>query len=352
MTIVWITAALLAGGLLLFVGLLLGRGWRLAPGDRALAIAAAIAVPALVALTYFTLGGTERLEEQRETAEAGQPHATTQEQIEAMVENLAQRLKAQPDDAEGWAMLARSYGSLGRFGDASSAYARAAALMPDNARLLADYADALAMSSGRSLQGEPEKIIQQALRADPNNIKALMLAGTAAFERRDYQSAIERWQKILDLVPADSESARSISASLDEARKLAGQQSPPGAQTTGPVQGRPGTVSGTVHLAPALKARVADTDVVFIFARAAEGRAPPLAAMRKTVKDLPLTFTMDDSMAMMPDRKLSSASSVVVGARISKAGDVTPSPGDLEGFSQAVQVGQKGIVITIDSEVK
>ncbi len=351
MMIVWITAALLAGGLLLFIGVLLGRGWRLAPGDRALAIAAAIAVPALVALTYFTLGGTERLEEQRETAAAGQPHATTQEQIEAMVENLAQRLKAQPDDAEGWAMLARSYGSLGRFGDASSAYARAAALMPDNARLLADYADALAMSSERSLQGEPEKIIQQALRADPNNIKALMLAGTAAFERSDYQSAIERWQKILELVPADSETARSISASLDEARKLAGQ-SPSGAQATGRVQGRTGTVSGTVRLDPALKARVADTDVVFIFASAAEGRAPPLAAMRKTVKDLPLTFTLDDSMAMMPDRKLSSAASVVVGARISKSGNATPGPGDLQGFSQPAKIGEKGIRITINSEVK
>ncbi len=114
-----------------------------------------------------------------------------------------------------------------------------------------------------------------------------------------------------------------------------------------------GAVSGTVSLDPAFKARVAATDIVFIFARSTDRpTGPPLVAMRKTVKDLPLTFTLDDSMAMMPNLNLSSATSIVVGVRISKTGNVTPSPGDIQGFSQPVKVGAKGISITIDTEIK
>ena len=112
------------------------------------------------------------------------------------------------------------------------------------------------------------------------------------------------------------------------------------------------SVSGTVTLDPALKARVADTDMVFIFARAAEGPRMPLAVIRKTVKDLPLRFTLDDSMAVMPSLKLSSVARVIVGARISKSGNATPTPGDLQGLSQPVQIGTKDISITINSEVK
>jgi len=140
-----------------------------------------------------------------------------------MVEGLAQKLKSKPDDAEGWAMLGRSYVQLRRYGDARVAYARAAALSPNNAQLLADYADVFAMNNGRSMQGEPEKIIQQALKADPNNIKALALAGTAAFQRKEYRGAIEVWQKLLKLVPADSQIAQQVGASVSQAQGLIGQ---------------------------------------------------------------------------------------------------------------------------------
>ena len=191
-----------------------GRWW---------AIAAVIAIPILTVSLYLMLGKPGGLDAQHKTAGADQPQAVTQEQINAMVAGLAKKLEAKPDDAEGWAMLGRSYATMRRYGDASAAYARAAALLPNNAQLLADYADVLAMNNGRSMQGEPEEIIQQALKADPNNIKALALAGTAAFQRQDYRSAIERWQKLLKLVPADSPIARSISANISQAQGLAGQ---------------------------------------------------------------------------------------------------------------------------------
>ena len=187
------------------------------------AIAAVIAVPILTVSLYLMLGKPGGLDSPHKTAGANQSQEVTQEQINAMVEGLAQKLKAKPDDVEGWAMLGRSYVQLRRYSDASAAYARAVALLPDNAQLLADYADVLAMNNGRSMQGEPEKVIQRALKADPNNIKALALAGTAAFQRQEYRGAIEAWQKLLKLVPADSQIAQQIGAGISQAQGLTGQ---------------------------------------------------------------------------------------------------------------------------------
>jgi len=119
------------------------------------------------------------------------------QQFEAMVSRLAARLKEDPEDPEGWMMLGRSYAVLGRFGEASEAYANAAARTPGDAQLLADYADALAMAQGRTLQGEPEKILLRALAIDPNNVKALLLAGTAAFNRNDGTAAVRHWERVL-----------------------------------------------------------------------------------------------------------------------------------------------------------
>ncbi len=190
-----------------------GRHW---------AIAAVIAVPLLTIALYFMLGKPGGLGSQHQADVTNPPQQLTPEQINAMVEGLVKKLKSKPDDVEGWAMLGRSYVYLRRYGEASAAYARAAALLPNNAQLLADYADVLAMNNGRNMQGEPEKIIQQALKADPNNIKALALAGTAAFQHKDYHKAIDWWQKLLKLVPPDSQIAQQISAGISQAQGLIG----------------------------------------------------------------------------------------------------------------------------------
>ena len=323
-------------------------------------IALVVAVPVVAISLYLVLGTPASMDTQAQKADpqmatGEQPHAVTQEQIETMVARLAEKMATRPDDAEGWLMLARSYTALRRYEEAANAYAKVTRMLPEDAPLLADYADILAMSK-RSLQGEPEKIIHQALKADPNNIKALSLAGSAAFERKDYRNAVKWWENILKLAPSNSPLAASTTSSINEARGLAGM-SPLSPQAEGSSAARAGaatgkTVSGTVSLSPALKARVSENDAVFIFARAAEGPRMPLAVIRKTVKDLPVTFTLDDSMAVMPSLKLSSVPNVIIGARISKTGSATPSAGDLQGASQPVKVGAKGIAVTIDSEVK
>lgn len=319
-------------------------------GRRWAAVAVGVAVPVLSISLYLLLGSPQAFDPAQMAANQENSHELTQEQIEGMVANLAARLKNEPDNIEGWNMLARSYNALGRYEQASQAYAQLVKLVPDDSGVLADYADTLAMARNRSLQGEPEKIIERAVAADAKNLKALALWGSAAFERKDYASAVTRWQKILAIVPADSEVARSVSGSIAEAQSMMGQA--PAVASAKPEAGKApaagSKVSGMVELDPALRADVTDTDTVFIFARAAQGPRFPLAVLRKQVKDLPTNFVLDDSMSMMPDATLSSVPMVVVGARISKTGSATPSAGDLEGLTEPVAPGAANLKIRIN----
>jgi cytochrome c-type biogenesis protein CcmH len=283
-------------------------------------------------------------------APADSRHSITPEQIEGMVEKLIARLKDNPNDADGWAMLGRSHAVLGRPAQAVPAFKQAVALRGDDPVLLADYADALGVVNGRNLDGEPIRLVEQALKIDPNNLKALSLAGTHAFNQQDYALAAKHWEKVIQLAPG-GELAQQIQGGIDEARKLAGGAAAPviaAAVPKAPAAAAAGTsVSGTVTLAPALAAKANPDDTLFVFARAAEGPRMPLAILRKQVKDLPLTFTLDDSMAMTPATKLSSAPRVIVGARISARGQATPQPGDLQGFSTPVAPGAAGLQIQI-----
>jgi cytochrome c-type biogenesis protein CcmH len=309
---------------------------------------------------YSLLGTPQALDPDwvaRQAVQGGDAgHAITASQIESMTEKLAARLKEQPDDADGWAMLGRSYAVLGRHDQAAPAFKRAMALRPDDAALLADYADALAMVNGRNLEGEPSRLIERALKVDPNNLKALSLAGTVAFYRKDYPGALRHWEKMAQIAP-DSEWVQQIQGGIDEARKLMGGPSvaaaaaQPAAPAARPVTTNGSSVSGTVTLAASLAGKASPDDALFVFARPADGPRMPLAMIRKQVKDLPLTFKLDDSMAMSPAARLSSAERVVVGARISKRGDATAQPGDLQGLSAPVSPGATGLKLEISEVV-
>lgn len=332
--------------------------------SKAAAVAVALAVPLISISLYLALGSRQGLEPATENAAPGAPHQLTPQQIDAMVARLAQKLEANPDDGEGWVMLARSYNALGRFGEAAAAYARAEAKFPQDSQFLADYADSLAMAQGQTLQGKPEALIRRALQADPNNLKALALAGTAEFERNNFAEAIDYWGRMLPLLPPDSEMGNSVRASIKEARDKQGgmpksstliaqdkPQDTPKSSTAG-AAAKAKSVSGTVKLAPALAARAAPEDTVFVLARPAQGARMPLAAVRVKVKDLPLAFSFDDSMAMNPSAKISDFAEVVVAARVSKSGNVVPQRGDLEGVSKSLPPGTSGIVVQIANEIQ
>jgi len=224
------------------------------------------------------------------------------------------------------------------------------------ASTLADYADASAVQNGGTLEGEPLKLIERALTSDPTHVKALVLAGTAAFNREDYAGAVAFWERAVEVGPADSglvEMARGGIAEARERGKLpAAAQASAAKPAPTPALSAASAVSGRVSLAPAMQGRVQPEDTVFVFARPANGSRMPLAILRLQVKDLPATFTLDDSLAMSPAARLSGAGTVVVGARISKSGQAMPQRGDLEGLSSPVPVGSAGVSVVIASDVQ
>jgi cytochrome c-type biogenesis protein CcmH len=197
--------------------------------------------------------------------------------------------------------------------------------------------------------GKPLELVTRALAIDADQWKALALAGTAAFERNDYAGAVAYWERLRKVLPPDSEMRQSVEASIAEAHALAGTK--PAPETAKAQRAFPARVAGKVSLARALAARAAPTDSVFIYARAVSGPPMPLAVLRKQVRDLPLDFTLDDSMAMAPNLRLSDFPEVVVGARVSRSGTATAQSGDLQGQSNPVKVGTTGIAVVIDSAI-
>ena len=269
-------------------------------------------------------------------------HSLTPEQLAQMAGALQQRLQGEPGNAEAWVMLGRSYTMLGRYRDGAIALERAVALAPANANLLADLADVAAMSQGKRLAGAPARWVQQALDADPRHLKALSLAGSAAFEGKDYGAARGYWQRALDQLPADAPMARTVRANIAEATLLEG--GPPPVSAAVPAA----AVSGEVTLSPALAAQVPEGATLFVFARAAEGPRMPLAIVRRPAGAWPFAFTLDDAMAMAPNLKLSQFPQVVIGARLSKSGNATPQSGDLVGQVGPVAPGATGLRVVID----
>ena len=335
------------------------------PGGSAQAVAVGVAVMIGATGLYAYLGKPAGLNPTQVTVAKESPREFGPKDANAAIEQLAQLLKTQPGNTEGWTMLARSLNEMRRFADASRAYKNLTTLVPNDAQLLTEYAGSVAMAQGESLQGEPEKILARALAAEPRNTKALSLLGSAAFERGEYDAAIARWKQVLELAPADSEIVQVANDNIKEALAAAAAgnqpvlaQAPVASQASDPpsvgkssvtATTRATQVAGTVELDQALRSEVNDTDTVFIFARASEGPRFPLAVLRKQVKDLPFSFVLDDSMSMMPDAKISGFSSLVLSARISKSGNATPSAGDLEGAVLSVQPGAKDVKIKISA---
>lgn len=330
----------------------------------ALVLAAALPVTALMLYAAFGNPGAMRL-----VAPANERAPMSHDQVVAMVESLATRMKEHPEDPTGWRLLARAYSAMGRYPESVAAFTEAAARGTADASLLADWADALAMRN-QSLEGEPSTLVARALALDPNHSKALSLAASAALERKDFDGAIVEWRKLQAQFPTGSDEAKEIGAMIAEAdaAKRGAPVAPPASAETAPSGNASASppnapapnasaadasaIMGRVSLDPKLRERAAATDTLFIFARAVAGPRMPLAVVRTTADALPHAFRLDDSMAMTPAARLSTAKEVIVEARISKTGSATPSPGDLQGTSAPVRPGTDGVSIVINDVVR
>jgi cytochrome c-type biogenesis protein CcmH len=324
------------------------------------AVVLAAALPVTALALYAAFGNPSAL---RVTADATNPGAPkSHEEIVAVVETLAKRMKEHPEDPKGWRLLGRAYTAMGRFREAAAAFQEAAKRGGEDASLLADWADALAMQN-QSLEGEPSTLIARALALDPNDEKALSLAASAAFYRRDFDVAIAQWRKLQSLYPPASDEAKEVGSFIAEAEAAkrggvaagnapdaAASVAPPSAPTAGAATAS--TITGNVSLDPKLQGSASPNDTLFIYARAAQGPRMPLAIVRASAKDLPRAFTLDDSMAMTPTNRLSTAANVIVEARISKSGNAIAAPGDLVGTSGVIKPGSRDVSIVINDVVR
>jgi cytochrome c-type biogenesis protein CcmH len=332
---------------------------------RLVAISLAMVIPTVSGVLYWTLGNPAAMTHPAVSASSSQGGAGDDAQmadsLNQLIDQLRKKLEQNPNDAVGWGLLARSYMAMERYADAVPIFDKATKLDPNNAGLLADYADALGVHQGRKLDGKPETLIQKALKLDPHNVKALMLSGTIAYNRKDFARAAKEWEEARTyLPPDDQESSDQLKASIAEAkRRLGGGPSmnmlvanPPmeQAQPAKPAQsGQSRAITGKVVLGPNMAGK-ALPDTLFVFAKDVAGPPMPVSIVRASKKDLPFTFRLDDSTSPMPSRKLSDIDTVVIVARLSKSGKAMAESGDLEGMSQPIKPGTENITVVIDRE--
>jgi len=271
-----------------------------------------------------------------------------------MVDTLARKVRERPDDVQGWALLARSTATLGRFKESADAYEHLARIAPGDPSVLADYADTLAMAQGKVLAGKPYELAKQALSIDPTHPKALAIAASAALEANDYATSLGYWKKLeAQLAPGseDMQQVQAIIADVESRGTGAGKPvvaaaSPSQPQAPAAVIAK--SVTGSVSAAPAVAARIGAGDTLFVYARAENGPRMPLAIVRASARDLPLAFTLDDTQAMSPATRLSGATAVRIEARVSRTGNAMPQPGDIVGTSPVVAPGARGVKIVLD----
>lgn len=304
-----------------------------------------LAIPVAAGSLYWTLGNYQSLSQVEQTAATPE-----QEQMSKMVAGLAERLEKQPDDALGWTMLGRSYKYLQQNDKAVVAFEHAYKLIGNQPEIMLLYADALAFANNEQLAGKPAELVFKALAMEPDNVTGLWLGGMVKAQTADFAAAMDLWKKLEAQLPRGSEAQQEIQGML---AKLA-TQIPEGA--TAQAESKPAnavSIDVQVSLSPELQKSVSPSDTVFIYAQALSGPKMPLAIVRKQVSELPLTVSLTDAMAMMPNMKLSNFEQVKLLARISKSGDAMQQPGDLIGVIEQVALTDKSPQkIVINSQVK
>jgi cytochrome c-type biogenesis protein CcmH len=336
-------------------------------GGRWAGVLLIVSIPFVTLLVYQQIGASKLIpllqaeqNIQAPSANTGTPpHASLPE----LVAKLVTKLQADPNNPEGWFLLARSYMAMGRYADAAKAYEQLHKLAGDHPKILVSYADALAMVHNGQLAGKPVELIDKALAIEPNEPQGLWLAGMAAEQQGEYQTALNYWRRLEPMLEDDPKSQQEIRRLIAQAERKTGHvpvksEAPEkatesdAATVTIPDRAKiPGMAKGlrvNVSLDPDLSTQASPDDTLFVFARALQGPPMPLAIVRKQVKDLPLAVTLDDSMAMSPGLKLSNFAQIRVSARISKSGNAMPQSGDLYGEVAPVTLDEhKPVEITI-----
>ena len=310
-------------------------------------------VPVASMVMYSVLGEPAALDPLALKQGANASAEVTPEKLTEMATALTRRLQDEPNSMEGWVMLGRVQRARARYEESAEAYAKALTLSRDD-NLSIERAEVLAQKNGGSFAGEPWSIIQRVLTADPHHLNALFLAGSASYAEMNFNTALRYWERAREVVPADSPDAPELDRAIAEARDKMGLPAIPPRATNAAAEMQANkaalaasSISGRVTLVKELQGLVAATDTVFVYATPVTGSRMPIAILRTTADKLPLDFTLDDSMAMSPNAKLSGMDEVTVRVRISKSGQATAQPGDYGVSLTPVKPGAKGLNLMV-----
>jgi cytochrome c-type biogenesis protein CcmH len=330
----------------------------------------ALVIPAIAFSLYTKYGNSGMIDAEKvKTASNIPKKANGEPDIDAMVSGLRAKLDKNPDNAEGWYMLGRSYMAIKRYKDAIYAYEQLYKLKPNDAKIMLFLADASAMANNNQIAGRPAELIEKALKLEPTSVTGLWLGGMAASQEGQQEKAIERWTTLIPLLSKQPEQVVEVRQMIAAAKKKMSPDAIVNLPTTSapiapapttravatnegenkteqPVRAK--TIVVSITLSDEIKNQAKPSDTVFIYAKAMSGPPMPLAAKRLQVKDLPITITLDDSTAMMPAMKLSAFPHVIIGARVSKSGNAIGANGDLYTEKKGINLGTKQDLV-IDS---
>jgi cytochrome c-type biogenesis protein CcmH len=312
-----------------------------------------IGVPLAAVLLYLSLGMPKAIDGIQRAADGSMLS------IDEMVARLEQRLQTNPEDTRGWIMLGRTYTALNQLGKARAAYLKAVERAPANAEVLFHLTEVTAALQNNTLIGEPETYLNLGLQLDPQSRQGRWLLGILAFQQGNPEKATGLWEQLL-AESGNAEEQELLKSFIQEAKNMMPGEEPAQASAAtapSPASAAPEAATGpqvnvNVRLADNLAAQVSSNDTLFVYAKAASGPPMPLAIVRTTAGQLPLSVTLDDSQAMMPQMKLSSFNQVIINARISKTGNATPGSGDFQGVSKTIDPASNPAVdVVIDSVV-
>ena len=320
------------------------------------AVVLAVALPLGSMGLYMWVGQPEALNPMA----AKTPDQVDPKDLAKMAQTLAEKLQAKPDNLQGWVMLGRTYRALENFDAALKAYDSALKLSADD-DLKLERIEIIAMQRQGQFEGEPWNVIREVLQRDPQHFGALLTAGSASYAEGKFADALKYWEQARKPLDANNPDLEGLENAIAAVRDRLGM---PPAKSSLTASSKPSStasstsvatsglnVTGQVNLSASLKSKASPNDVVFIYATPANGDRMPLAIFKTTVSQLPLNFTLDDSTAMTPDRKLSSAGEVMVKVRVSKSGNAMPQSGDLSGSLGPVKVGAKGLKLEIKDQI-
>jgi cytochrome c-type biogenesis protein CcmH len=324
---------------------------------QALALALIFLVPTAGLWLYGQVGTPEAIEvgpPPVRQAQTGDPHSAESEQMDGMIEGLRDRLEQDPENLDGWMLLARTLRATEDFPGAAKALEQAYVVAPDNPFVMVELAEAwVYLSPDGRIQDRSIALLERALTINPSLQKGQWLMGMSAAQRGDDRAAIGYWEALLEQLEPGSSVAQSVQTQIADARVRLGIATEPEPQPQ-PDSGDGAWTGTEVTIDASLGAEqvIQNGGVLYVMIRSpGPAMGPPIGVRRIVSPAFPLNITISDADSMLAERKISSESEVQIQARVSLTGTPAARSGDWQSVPQTVQL-TSGSTVEIDIDQK